>query len=116
MQIDYRSFTPSDVGDDELRGWFEAVGLGFGQGRAQDEAFTRWRADIVRDGWRLDGAYAASPAFGLGADVPVGTFATTTQTINTGAGHLEPACFITEHHISVESSWLTRSSSMGFEQ
>lgn len=96
MQIDHRSFTPSDVGDDELRGWFEAVGLGFGQGRAQDEAFTRWRADIVRDGWRLDGAYAASPAFGLGADVPVGTFATTTQTINTGAGHLEPACFITD--------------------
>ncbi len=42
------------------------------------------------------GAYADPAGFGLGEHTPVATFATTTQTINTGAGHLEPACFISD--------------------
>lgn len=96
MQITYRSLTIPDTTTPELRGWFDAVSLGFGQGRASDEAFERWHGGAVRDGWRLDGAWATSPGFGLGEHTPVGTFATATQTINTGGGHLEPACFITD--------------------
>lgn len=96
MQIDYRSMTIPDTVTDELRGWYEAVGLGFGQGRAQEETLQRWRNEVARDGWRLDGAYTDARGFGLGEHTPVGTFVTTTQTVNTGAGHMEPACFITD--------------------
>ena len=96
MQIEYRSFTIPDEVTDELRGWFEAVALGFGEGCAQEESLQRWREEVARDGWRLDGAYASTPGFGLGDHVPVGTFATTTQTVNVGNGRLEPVCFITD--------------------
>ena len=96
VNIAHRSFAVPPTVTDELRGWYEAVGLGFGQGRAHDESVARWREEIARDGWRLDGAYADAAGFGLGEHTPVATFATTTQTINTGAGHLEPACFISD--------------------
>lgn len=94
--ITYRSFGVPETPTDELRGWFDATGLGFLQDRASDESLTRWRDEVARDGWLFDGAYAPSSPFGLGDPTPVGTFATTTQTINTGGGHLTPACFITD--------------------
>lgn len=94
--ITFRSFDiPDDITDD-LRGWFDAVGLGFNQKQSSDEALSRWREEVGRDGWRLDGAYAPASELSLGPHLPVATFATTTQTINTGGGHLEPACFITD--------------------
>ncbi|WP_342371795.1 GNAT family N-acetyltransferase [Propioniciclava soli] len=94
--ITYRTFDIPDALTDELRGWYDAVGLGFHQKQGSDEAAGRWREEVSRDGWRLDGAYAPASEHSLGAHIPVATFATTTQSINTGGGHVEPACFITD--------------------
>ncbi|MDO5533156.1 MAG: GNAT family N-acetyltransferase [Propionibacteriaceae bacterium] len=96
MNITHRSFIAPDTVTDDLRGWYEAVGLGFGQSRTKEESLARWHADIVKDGWRFDGAHADAAAFGLGEHTPIATFATMTQSINTGGGHITPACFITD--------------------
>ena len=94
--ITYRRFEVPNGPTEDLRGWFDAAGIGFLQDQASDESLTRWRDEVSRDGWLLAGAYAPASEFSLGAHTPVGTFATTTQTINTGGGRLTPACFITD--------------------
>lgn len=82
----------------QMRAWQDAVRLGFGLADGPDEAYDHWAQDVAADGLRMDAVYATPPKLAPVAevDLPVATFGTLTQTINVGAGRLEPAQFITD--------------------
>lgn len=77
--------------------WAEVMGNGFHEGKPSDERIAQWWADTLVDQPRIVGVYLdRTLPYALPATHPVGTIATLTRTINTGAGHLEPACFVTD--------------------
>lgn len=96
QNLSHRTVPIADTPTEELRAWWEAASRAFGQPRASDESLAQWHAEVARDDWRLDGVFAPASAVGLGESTPVGTFASTRQSINTGGGHVEPALFITD--------------------
>lgn len=85
-----------DAAPETLRGWHDAVQLGFLGEQASADSYAQTLATWKVDRPTFTGVYAPSALPGLPANVPVATFQTFDRTINTGHGHLEPALFITD--------------------
>ncbi|GAB4098855.1 GNAT family N-acetyltransferase [Sinomonas halotolerans] len=88
---------PGEAGWPAMRAWALAGQAGFYDRRHDDEYLAKCAALFAADGRELTGLYEAAPSgpWGLGADVPVATFATLRKTLNAGHGRLVPAHLVT---------------------
>ncbi|VXC07309.1 GNAT family N-acetyltransferase [Nocardioides sp. AX2bis] len=102
-------FGPDDLTDDagallpRVRGFGEAVGRAFLEGRGSDERHRRWVEHLVADRAVLRGVWEADPALGPGtatAAIPVATFTSFDKTLAVGDGRVLDLHMITDVTVS----------------
>ncbi len=84
--LTFRTLEPGDETTDAgvLRGWLEGLSRGFHDGRADDDAFGRWRKHAADDGAVLRGAWPTTRV--AGGSMPVATFSSWAGSIDVGGG------------------------------